>query len=96
MGAVGAALGDRVELHQAGARLVAARGPVRMEQAGALTLLANEVTMGPQSGAVFLLARRVQGDVRTLFDWRSGAAFGLAAGLVLALVGGLRGRGRRS
>lgn len=86
MGAVGAALGERVELHQGLTRLAASTGSVRLEQAGAGTVIANEVTFGPRSGTVVLIARRVEGDVRTLFDWRAGAAFGLVAGLVLSLL----------
>lgn len=87
MGAVGAALGRQVEIRQGFARLAASTGSVQMEQAGAMTVIANEVRMGPSSGAVLVVARRVQGDVRALFDWRAGAAFGVAVGLVLALFG---------
>jgi hypothetical protein len=92
MGGVGAAIGEEIELNQAFARLAVSTGSVKMEQAGAMTVVANDVSFGPQSGVVFLIARRVQGDVRTLFDWRAAAAFGAAVGLVLALIGPRRRR----
>ena len=94
MGAVGLAVGEQVELRQGFARIAAARGNLRLEQAGAMTVVADRVTMGPRSGAIFVIARRVEGDVRTLFDWRSAAALGLGIGSVLALFRALRGAGR--
>ena len=92
MGGVGAALADHVEVQRCFTLLVAARGPVRFEQAGAMTVFAQEVEMGPQSGAVFVVARTVRGQVRALFDWRAGLAFGAAFAVVSTL---LRGAGRR-
>lgn len=87
MGAVGAVLGRRVDIRQSLSRLVAARETVGLEQSGALAVVANRVDVGRQSGVVFLFARNVHGDVRTLFDWRAGLAFGLGAGLVAFLAG---------
>ncbi|MGI8703665.1 MAG: hypothetical protein ACR2JZ_04030, partial [Candidatus Limnocylindrales bacterium] len=83
-----------VELRQGYARFVAARESVRLEQSGAITVLANRVEMNPQSGTVFLFAREVTGTVRTLFDWRSGLAFGIGIGVVSA-VARLAGASRR-
>ena len=94
MGAIGAALGGQVDVRQGMSRLTAARESVRMEQSGSFAVLANRVEMARQSGVVFLFAREVQGDVRALFDWRAGAAFGAAAGLVAVLARGIRGRRR--
>jgi hypothetical protein len=94
MGAVGAALGRRVDVRQSLSRFAAARDTVSLEQSGALTVVANRVDVGRQSGVVFLFARNVHGNVRTLFDWRAGLAFGVGAGLV-ALLAGLLPRGRR-
>jgi hypothetical protein len=93
-GATGVALGGRVELVQGAARFVAARD-VHLEQAGAMTVLANSVTVGPRSGVVFLLAREVRGDVRPVFDWRGGVAFGAAFAIVASVLRLGRGAKRR-
>ena len=74
----------RVELRQGVAGAVIARD-ARFEQAGVRTLIANRVHFGPNSGAGVVLAAHVEGDVRTLFDWRGALAFGAAAGIVLGL-----------
>lgn len=92
MGAIGAAVGSQVEVRQGLSRLTAARESVRLEQSGALAVLANRVEVGRQSGVVFLFARNVHGDVRPLFDWRAGAAFGAGAALVAAAARALRRR----
>jgi hypothetical protein len=94
MGAVGAALGTDVHVRRAFSRLAAARNAVTLEQAGAMTVVANRVEMRPRSGAIFVFARRVEGEVRPIFDWRSGAAFGAVAGLIVAAAQLLRGRRR--
>ena len=93
MSAVGAALGRRIDIRQSFSRLAAARDSVSLQQSGALTVVANRVDVGRQSGVVFLFARNVHGNVRTLFDWRAGLAFGVGAGLV-AFVAGLLPRRR--
>jgi hypothetical protein len=93
-GATGLVLGSKVEISQGFARFVGSR-EVRLEQAGAMTVLANNVTVGPQSGVVFLLARTVDGDVRTLFDWRGALAFGAAFAVVASVLRlGRRHRGK--
>ena len=94
LGAVGAAVGGDVHLKRGFSRLAAARDAVTLEQSAAMTVVGNRVEMGRQSGAVFVFARTLVGDVRPLFDWRSGAAFGAAAGLIVALAQALRGRRR--
>ena len=86
MAAVGAALGERIELHQSFTRFVLAREHVRLEQSGALNLIARDVEVGPRSGVVFLIAKDVHGDVRPAFDWRGAVAFGVAFGATLAVV----------
>ena len=53
-------------------------------------LIANRVQFGPNSGAGLVIAARVEGDVRTLFDWRGALAFGAAAGVVMAIFRGRR------
>jgi hypothetical protein len=56
-------------------------------------VVANQVTMGRGSGALLVIGRRIEGDVRTLLDWRGALAFGAAIGLVVGLV--RRGPGSR-
>lgn len=92
MGGLGVALADEVELHQTVARIVGARKSARLDQAAAGAVIAGSVEMGPQSGAAVIIAARVEGDVRPLFDWRAGLAFGAVFGLVVAVAGRLRGR----
>jgi hypothetical protein len=85
LGGVGAALTDELDLRQGIAGAVIARD-ARFEQAGVRTLIANRVHFGPNSGAGVVLAAHVDGDVRTLFDWRGALAFGAAAGVVVSLL----------
>ena len=49
-------------------------------------MIANEVHAERTTGVLVLLARRVDGDVRTLLDWRGALAFGAAFGIVSALL----------
>jgi hypothetical protein len=63
----------------------------RLEQTFVRTLIANEVKADRTTGVLVLLARRVEGDVRTIIDWRGALAFGAAFGIVSALLR----RGRR-
>ena len=37
------------------------------------------------TGVLLLIARRVEGDVRTLLDWRGALAFGAAFGVITSL-----------
>jgi hypothetical protein len=85
MGAVGAAMTNELRVHQGMVGAVLARD-ARFEQAGVRALVANRVHFGPNSGAGVVLAAHVDGDVRTLFDWRGALAFGAAAGLVLGVL----------
>jgi hypothetical protein len=55
-------------------------------------MIANEIHVERTTGVFFLLARRVEGNVRTLLDWRGALAFGAAFGTVVSLF---RRRGRR-
>ena len=63
-----------------------------LEQSIVRTVIANEVHAERSTGVLLLLARRVDGDVRTLLDWRGALAFGAAFGIVASLL--RRGRGR--
>lgn len=90
LGGVGAAMTNDLDVRQGVVGAVIAR-EARFEQAGVRTLIANHVHFGPNSGAGVVLAAHVDGEVRTLVDWRGALAFGAAAGVVVALF-----RGRRS
>jgi hypothetical protein len=85
LGAVGAGIAREVRLTQGGANLVIARD-VAVEQSLVQTVAAANVRFERPSVVVFLLARRVEGSVRTLFDWRSAIAFGAVAGLVMSVL----------
>lgn len=85
IGAVGLAVGGEVRLTQAVAGSILAR-EVRIEQGGARTIVASHATFERASGTVMLIAARVDGDVRTILDWRGALAFGAAFGLVAGLV----------
>ncbi len=84
-GGIGAAMAGRIDVRQGLVGAVIA-GEARFEQAGVRTMIANRVTFGPNSGAVVVLAARSEGNVRPVFDWRAGLAFGLAAGLISAIL----------
>jgi hypothetical protein len=84
MGAIGAALGNEVRVTQGAVGTVLARD-VRIEQAAVRTIVANNVRFERTTGVLLLVARRVEGDVRTLLDWRGALAFGAAFGAVVAL-----------
>jgi hypothetical protein len=89
MGGIGAALGGEVHLTQGAAGNILARD-VRIEQAGVRLIVANQVHAERTTGVLFLIARRVEGDVRTVLDWRGALAFGAAFGAVVALFRGRR------
>ena len=96
MGAIGAAIGGEVRVTQGAVGSVLAR-EVRIEQAAVRTIVANNVRFERTTGVLILLARKVEGDVRVLLDWRGAAAFGVAAGAVIAIsaapeIGGIHVR----
>ena len=67
------------------ARAVLARD-VRIRQGGAQTVVAGNVSFEGQGGAFLLLARRVEGNVRTVLDWRGALVGGAALGIVVGLL----------
>lgn len=85
IGAIGAAMGGEVRLTQGAAGAVLAR-EVHVEQAIVRTLVANEVRIDRTTGVLVLIARRVEGNVRTVLDWRGALAFGAAFGAVVGLL----------
>ena len=85
LGGVGAALGSEVRVTQGGVYTVLAR-EVHLEQSIVRTVIANEVKADRTTGVLLLLARRVDGDVKTILDWRGALAFGAAFGIVSTLL----------
>jgi hypothetical protein len=80
----------RVRAHEmsvAQGGVVAARTDSLRLEAGSsgMAVVADEATIEPGASVFVLIARRANGEVRPVLDWRSAAAFGLAAGLVLRL-----------
>jgi hypothetical protein len=55
-------------------------------------VLARTVEVRPNTLTGFLVARTVNGDVRTLFDWRGAVAFGAAFAIVSRVIGAIRRR----
>lgn len=87
-GALGAAMAGEVGLSRGYARSILAR-QVQLDRSAARVIIAADVR-ADQSAAMFLVARKVDGNVRVLFDWRGALAFGAVAGLVFAIVSRLR------
>ena len=85
MGAMGLAVGNEVRLTQGFAQSILAR-EVRIDQGGARTILAGNVVFERNAGTLMLLAGRVEGNVRTVLDWRGAIAFGVVFGLVVGLL----------
>jgi hypothetical protein len=91
LGGIGAVLAGELHMTQSAASSVLARD-VRIEQSAVRMLVANEVHAERTTGVLVLIARKVEGDVRTVLDWRGAIAFGAAFGVIVSL---LRGRRRR-
>jgi hypothetical protein len=84
MGAVGAALAGELSVTQGAAGSILARD-VRIEQAVVRSIVANHVHIERTTGVLFLVARKVDGNVRTILDWRGALAFGAAFGILTTL-----------
>ena len=84
LGGVGIAVGNEVRLTQAGAQTILARNVV-LHKSGVRNVLASNVTFEGTSGTFILLARKVEGNVRTVLDWRGALALGAGLGLVAGL-----------
>ena len=89
-GMIGAAMAGTVEVNRGYARSILAR-QVQLDRAAARVVIAADVH-AKQSAVMFLVARRVDGEMRVLFDWRGALAFGAAAGLVIAILSRFRRR----
>jgi hypothetical protein len=91
LGGIGAALASELRMTQSAAGSIIARD-VRIEQSAIRVLVANNVQSTKTTGVLFLVARKVEGDVRTLLDWRGAIAFGAAFGVLVSLLRGRRPR----
>jgi hypothetical protein len=85
LGAIGLAAGSEVSMTQGFARAVLARD-VHIRQGGAQVVVAANVTFEGPSGTFVLLARKVEGNVRTVLDWRGALAAGAALGIAIGLL----------
>jgi len=85
LGAIGIAAGSEVSVTQGFARAVLARD-VHIRQGGAQAVVAANATFEGQSGTFLLLARKVEGNVRTVLDWRGALAAGAALGIAIGLL----------
>jgi len=86
----GAILSSRLAVHITEAMQQAPAGAAGA--AGKIGDVANNVQSTKTTGVLFLVARKVEGDVRTLLDWRGAIAFGTALGVVVSLLRGRRPR----
>jgi hypothetical protein len=91
MGGIGLAIGGDVRVTQGGVSTILARD-VTIEQAGVRTIVANNVKVERTTGVLVMIARHVEGDVRTILDWRGAIAFGAAFGVVVSFFRRRRGR----
>lgn len=85
MGGVGAVFADEARVSQGLANAVVAR-EAHVEQSLVQTVLAERVVFQRPSGVFLLVARRVEGNVRTLFDWRGAIAFGATFAVIASLL----------
>ena len=85
MGAIGVAMADRARLSQGVAQAMIAR-EATFEQGILGTLVAESVTVRQPSLVGLLLANRVEGEVRTLLDWRGAIAAGAVIGLLVGIL----------
>jgi hypothetical protein len=85
LGGIGAAMAREIRLSQGVAQAVVA-GNARFEQAFVRSVLAGRVEMGQGALAGVVIAGRVDGQVRTLLDWRGALALGSVLGLAWALL----------
>jgi hypothetical protein len=95
LGTVGGLIARDVAVSQSRVGSLLAGGPVTLDRTMAGAVVAPNVSLDERSGALIVLAYRVEGNVRALLDPRGAVIFGVVAGLVLAVVGPLLGRGRR-
>ena len=85
-------MAGEVHLSRGYARSILAR-QVQLDRSLARVVIAADVR-ADQSAVMFLVARKVDGNVKVLFDWRGALAFGAIAGLLIAASSRIRRRAR--
>ena len=84
MSGVGLAVSGEARVNQSFVRTMFARD-VTIDQGAVWNLAAARVTFRRQGFAGVVIARQVDGDVRTLMDWRGALALGVVVGLLAAV-----------
>ena len=85
MSGVGLAVAGDASVTQSFVRTMFARD-VRVDQGGVWNLAAGKVTFERRGFAGVVLAGKVDGEVKTLLDWRGALAVGGIAVLILAIL----------
>jgi len=85
MSAVALAITGESKLDRSFVRSMLARD-VTFEQGGVWNLAAARVTFRRPSLAGIVIAARVDGEVRTILDWRGAIAFGAVAGILIGVL----------
>jgi hypothetical protein len=85
MSAVALAVTGESKIDRSFVRAMFARD-VTFEQGGVWNLAAGRVTFKRPSLAGIVIAGRVDGEVRTILDWRGAIAFGAVAGILVGLL----------
>jgi hypothetical protein len=91
MSGVALSLAGEARVRQSYVRDMLARD-VHMEQTAVGNVLANHVTFDRQSFAGVVIARSVEGNVRTLLDWKGALAVAGVLGAVSAALAIVRRR----
>ena len=91
MSAVAIALAGEARVSQSFVRALFTRD-ARLEQTAVWSLLANRVTFQRSSFAGVVIARRVEGNVKTLVDWKGALAVASVVGAVSAVMAVVRRR----
>lgn len=84
-GGIGAAMAREVVVSRGVVQAVLA-GSARIQQALVRSVVAGRVEMGPNASAGVVIAGRVDGNVRTLVDWRGALAIGGVLAIAWAVL----------
>jgi hypothetical protein len=91
MSGLAISLAGEAQVRQSYVRDMLARD-VHMEQTAVANVVANHVTFDRQSFAGVVIARSVEGNVRTLLDWKGALAVAGVLGAVSAVMAVVRRR----
>ncbi len=86
-----AAASSRLNMHSSLSTLTLSRDSIDIKDSASL-LVAGRDVKAENVKTLFLAAANVEGDVKTLFDWRSALSLGAVLGGVIGLVALLRKR----